>query len=113
MKFSRQPLYNGKTDNITGYCLKDDILESIIKNKGNNKLNKLDGKILIVFEMLPVYELFQNMIEKNENIALVINEYGRMEGIVTMEDVVETMLGLEIVDETDIHKDMQKPAKEV
>jgi CBS domain containing-hemolysin-like protein len=53
------------------------------------------------------------MIVKNEQIVLVINEHGGMEGIVTLEDVLETLIGLEIVDETDRYKDMQILARKV
>jgi CBS domain containing-hemolysin-like protein len=53
------------------------------------------------------------MIDKNEQIVLVINEHGGMEGIVTLEDVLETLIGLEIVDETDRYKDMQILARKV
>lgn len=113
LQFSRLPLYKDQSDNITGFCLKDDILAAIIENRGNEKLRSLKREILIVFEMTPVHKLLKTMIEQGEQIALVINEYGGMEGVVTIEDFVETLLGLEIVDETDIHEDMQQLAREV
>ena len=69
-------------------------------------------EILTVPENLPITSLFNNLIEKREHIALVAGEFGGVSGVVTLEDVIETMLGLEIVDELDEHTDMQARARE-
>jgi CBS domain containing-hemolysin-like protein len=70
-------------------------------------------EIPTVQEDLPITGLFNKLIEKREHIAVVAGEFGGLSGIVTLEDVIETMLGLEIVDESDEHEDMQTLAREV
>ncbi|MCZ7602797.1 MAG: hemolysin family protein [Melioribacteraceae bacterium] len=105
--FSRIPVYKAHRENITGYILKDEVLLEMIERNYSKKLVELKREITIVFENYPVSKLFKDMIDNKEQIALVIDEHGGMEGIVTMEDIIETLLGLEIVDETDTYKDMR------
>lgn len=111
--FSRIPVYKGNPDNITGFILKDEILVAVIEKEYDKKLSEFKREIAVVFENYPVHKLFNEMINKNEQIVLVIDEHGGMEGIVTLEDVLETLIGLEIVDETDKYKDMQILARKV
>ncbi len=111
--FSRLPVYKENTDNVNGFVLKDEILVEVIEKNFDKKISELKREIPVVFENYPVYKLFKEMIDKKEQIVLVIDEYGGMEGIVTLEDIVETLLGLEIVDETDTYKDLQVLAKQV
>lgn len=113
INYSRIPVYKDNPDNITGFVLKDEILVDVIEKNFNKKLSDLKREIEVVFENYPIHKLFGEMIKNNEQIVMVIDEYGGMEGIVTLEDVVETLIGLEIVDETDLHKDMRILAKEV
>ncbi len=111
--FSRIPVYEGNKENITGYVLKGDILEKVAKDQHDVKINSLKREITKVYERIAVPRLFQLMIKKNDLIALVIDEYGGTEGIVTMEDIIETLTGIEIVDEKDTHVDYQKLAREI
>ena len=76
------------------------------------KLEQLARKILIVHETLPLVRLFDMLLDRREHIALVVDEYGVASGIVTMEDVLETVMGVEIVDETDETVDMQRLARQ-
>ena len=107
---SRIPVYSEKKNNITGYVLKEDILNHILSKKSDVTLADIQRPIHIVVESTPIYKLYEKMISEHENISLIVDEYGSVAGLVTMEDVIETILGLEIVDETDDVEDMQKHA---
>lgn len=112
LSFSRIPLYDEpNTEAIIGYVLKDDVLEHLIDSKEDLSLEHFKRNIISVPESYTLFQMFNDFIEKREHIALVIDEYGGMSGIVTMEDLVETLLGAEIVDETDTTVDMQVLAK--
>ena len=111
IRFSRIPIYKGNTDNITGYILKDDLMQNLIENKNDSPLSSIIRNIMVVNEQMPIIRLFYRLIGKKEHIALVVGEYGEMVGIVTMEDIIETLLGTEIMDEFDNIEDMQVQAK--
>jgi CBS domain containing-hemolysin-like protein len=111
IRFSRIPIYKDDIDNITGYVLKDDIMQDLIDKKQNKTLKDLSREIKVVNEQMPIVRLFYKLIEEKEHIAMVVGEYGEMEGIVTMEDIIETLLGTEIMDELDNVEDMQEQAK--
>ena len=111
LRFSRIPIYKDKSDNITGFILKDVVMEEIINGNGNQKLSSIKRELLVTNRNLPIPELFQKFIAEREHIALVVDEYGTTSGIVTMEDVIETLLGLEIMDESDNVEDLQLLAR--
>jgi CBS domain containing-hemolysin-like protein len=111
LQFSRIPIYNSTSDNITGFILKSEVLEEIIGGNGNEKLSKIKREILVTNRNLPIPNLFERFIAKREHIALVVDEYGSLSGLVTMEDVIETLLGLEIMDESDNVADLQSMAR--
>ncbi|WP_283642643.1 CNNM domain-containing protein [Croceibacter atlanticus] len=111
LKFSRIPVYKEKTNNITGFILKDDVLEEMLDNKGPDALSTLRRDILMTSNNTPIPELFEFFVEKRAHIAMVSDEYGNSVGIVTMEDIIETLLGLEIMDESDRVEDMQELAR--
>lgn len=110
-RFSRLPVYVDTRDDITGYVLKDEILLKAAQEENHLPLSALKRDILAVHEDLALTKLFERLLDRLEHIALVVDEYGGTAGIVTMEDVVETLLGLEIVDEVDSTKDMQVLAR--
>jgi len=109
--FSRIPILNNKK--IEAYVLKDTILESIINEKGGFKLKDIKRPIIISAENTKIPKLFDKLLKKREHISLVIDSSKNTLGIVTLEDVIETILGYEIVDETDIVDDMQLLAKKI
>ncbi|MGD9020299.1 MAG: CBS domain-containing protein, partial [Lysobacterales bacterium] len=110
--FSRIPLYEGDANElVSGYFLKAELMERLVEGRGDEALAGIKREIMVVHESLPLSELFDRFLEKREHIALVVDEIGGMEGIVTMEDVLETLLGLEIVDESDNTEDMQVLAR--
>ncbi|MEN0003946.1 MAG: hemolysin family protein [Bacteroidota bacterium] len=111
LRFSRIPLYKESKDNINGFFLKDEMLSAIIHDKGDQPLETILRKIMVITEVTKLPDLFDQLIQGKENIALVVDEFGGMSGLVTTEDVVETLLGLEIVDEFDNITDMQALAR--
>ena len=112
-KFSRIPLYSEENDDyVTGYVLKQEILEKMAEDRFSTKLKDLERPILTFQEDASVSTIWEKLLEKKEHICVIIDEYGSMRGIVTLEDVIETMLGAEIVDESDEVVDMQQLAKE-
>ena len=111
IRYSRIPVFKENPDEITGYFLKDDLLEAIINGKGENPLASLKRNILITNRDLSIPDLFDKLIKEKEHIALVVDEYGTVSGIVSQEDVIETLLGLEIMDESDNVADLQSYAR--
>ncbi len=110
-RFSRIPIYTETRDDVTGYVLTDDLLLKAAQEQGDLPLKALKREILVVPDNLRLHALFERMLDRLEHIALVVDEYGGVEGVVSMEDVVETLLGLEIVDEADSTEDMQLLAR--
>lgn len=110
--FSRIPVYAGDKDYITGYVLKDVVLKLLSEDQFHVKLSDLKRPILTFREEESVFQIWEKMLEKREHISVIIDEYGGLRGLVTMEDIIETMTGVEIVDEDDVAVDMQALAKE-
>ena len=111
LRFSRIPIYHNTKDHINGFFLKDDLLTNIINGNKSALLKDIARKIHVVTDKLPIPDLFNRLMENREHIALVVGEFGGMAGIVTMEDVIETLLGMEIMDEFDNIEDMQRLAR--
>jgi len=109
--FSRIPVYRNELNDFTGFVLKDEIMEKIIDEEGDQPLKVIKRPIKIVNEELPIIRLFYKLIDLKAHIAMVVDEYGMVSGLVTMEDVFETLIGLEIVDEMDNVEDMQALAR--
>ena len=111
-RFSRVPLYeNESRDQVIGYVLKDQVLADIVDGHTDKPLVSLKREIIAVPYDFPILDLFNRFLGTHEQIALVVDEFGGMDGIVTMEDVIETLLGVEIVDESDRTADMQVLAR--
>ena len=100
------------SDYVIGYVLRQEILEKMAEDKFATSVREISRPILSFPEDEPVGNIWEKFLEKKEHISVIIDEYGTFRGIVTMEDVIETMLGQEIVDETDEVVDMQEYAKE-
>lgn len=110
--FSRIPVYDKGKDYITGYVLKDMVLKALSEDKFQTKLSDLMRPVLSFHEDESVYQIWEKMLEKREHISIIVDEYGSLRGVVSMEDIIETMTGVEIVDEDDVAVDMQILAKE-
>lgn len=112
IRFSRLPIYSEDNDDITDFVLKDDILMTQAKDHGARTLAHLKRKLMVVLAEMPLPDLMEVLLNERQHIALVVDEYGQTSGLVTLEDVVETLLGLEIMDEMDEVKDMQLLARQ-
>lgn len=109
--FSRVPIYKANIDDIIGFVLKDDVLIRIAQKRGNGQLKTLKREILSVPESVSLIALLEHFLTDRKQIAIVVNEHGGTEGLVTLEDLIETLLGLEIMDETDNVEDMRALAR--
>jgi CBS domain containing-hemolysin-like protein len=110
---SRILVYDEENDEyVIGYVLRQTVLEEMAEDRFATHIRDISRPILTFPEDEPVGNIWEKFLEKKEHISVIIDEYGTFRGIVTMEDVIETMLGQEIVDETDEVVDMQEYAKE-
>jgi len=110
--YSRIPLYSKNKENITGYVIRQAAFEKHTGGATDLRLCDIRREIVVVPEFQSLLSVWELLLDKKEQIVLVVDEYGGMDGIVTMEDIIETILGLEIVDERDRITDMQKYARE-
>lgn len=111
IRFSRIPVFKDETDNITGLVLKDDIFREMANDNNTKKLSDIKRTIIIVNRSLAIPKLLDLLVNSKNHMALVVDEYGSVSGIVTMEDVIETLLGFEIMDESDNIPDLQHLAR--
>jgi len=111
LRFSRIPIFVDSPDNIKGLVLKDEVFKEMALDNGTKKLSELKRHIIVVERNLPIPKLFEQLVESRNHMALVVDEYGSVSGLVTMEDVIETLLGLEIMDESDNVSDLQHMAR--
>ena len=110
---SRILVYDDDNDDyVVGYALRQDVLEKMAEDKFSTTVREITRPILSFPEDEPLGNIWEKLLAKKEHISVIIDEYGTFRGIVTLEDVIETMLGQEIVDETDEVVDMQEYAKE-
>lgn len=110
--FSRLPIYEGDLDHISGFVLKDDLLLAQAEGRGDTTLDALEREIPMLDEGLTLSGLLEQLLDHRQHIAVVRGNYGETRGLVTLEDVVETLLGIEIVDEMDNVDDMRALARQ-
>ena len=113
LTFSRLPIYDGDLDNITGFVLKTDMLLAKVNNAVDKPLTQFKRDITFVFSKMKLFDLLELMLKNRIHIAITVGEYGEVKGLATLEDVFETLLGLEIVDEIDRVEDMQALARQM
>ncbi|MBT8253476.1 MAG: hemolysin family protein [Bacteroidia bacterium] len=111
LRFSRIPIYTENPDNIVGLVLKDDVFKEMAFANGDKKLMEIKRDILVTNREMPIPVLFEELVRNRNHMALVVDEYGTVSGLVTMEDVIETLLGFEIMDESDNVADLQLYAR--
>jgi CBS domain containing-hemolysin-like protein len=110
--FSRIPVYAESPENITGYILRSEALEELADDNFNKPLGSIRRDIPLFNEEQSVSDIWESLLKHKEQIAIIIDEYGSFQGILTMEDIIETIFGLEIIDESDAVSDMQQYARE-
>ncbi|TLP37551.1 CNNM domain-containing protein [Arcobacter arenosus] len=108
-KFSRVPVYEGTIDNIIGVILTKKLFKQAIKNE-TSKIEAIMKPVFALNENIPVGKALNKFIEKREHMFVVLDNYDQTEGIITLEDCIETLLGLEIMDESDTTADMRRLA---
>jgi len=110
--YSRIPVYAESPEFITGYVLRYDVLEDLADDKFDTKLGSIKRKIAAFHQDTSVGQIWEELLKTKDQIALIIDEYGCFQGIITMEDIIETIIGMEIIDESDTVTDMQQYARE-
>lgn len=111
LRFSRIPIFDASIDNVSGFVLKTDILFAALDNGEARPLVELKRDLGTVVETLSLEELFDELVHRDRHVALVVDEFGGTSGIVTLEDLIETLIGEEIVDELDSVADLQAYAR--
>lgn len=111
IRFSRIPIYGETRDHVSGMILKDELLKNIIEGKGKEPLKSISRKINFVEDTVPLPELFKKLTQEKNHLSVVTDNFGAVVGMISMEDLFETLLGVEIVDEFDNVEDLQKLAK--
>jgi len=112
-RFSRIPLYAESVDQVTGLALLKNIYETERQGRGDTPLKDIATPVVSVSEKLPIHRLLDEFIRRRAHLFVVEDEFGQTTGLVTLEDAIETMLGREIVDESDPAEDMQELAREI
>ena len=110
--FSRIPVYAEEEDFITGYVLRSEALEELAEDHFSKTLGDIKREIPLFNEEMSVADIWDNLLRHKEQIAGIIDEYGSFQGIITLEDIIETIFGLEIIDESDEVTDMQQYARD-
>lgn len=113
LPFSRFPIFNEDLDNATGFVLKSDLLLAKANQEIHTPIKAFKRDITFVFAKMKLFDVLDLMLKERLHIALVVGEFGEVKGIVSLEDVLETLLGLEIVDEIDRVDDMQALARQL
>ncbi len=110
-QFTRMPVYGENIDDIQGKVIRADLYEAERSGKGNERISSIMKPVFRVSEKMPVQSLLDAFIKQRAHLFLVEDEFGQAAGVVTLEDAIETLLGREIVDETDKVEDMQALAR--
>jgi CBS domain containing-hemolysin-like protein len=110
--FSRIPVYDDDKDNVIGIVLKDDMLDCMANNKGSTKLGEILHEVGVERDNTPLLQVFKHMTKSRQHLYIVKDEFGTLVGLVSMEDLFETLLGHEIIDESDKVVDLQEYARQ-
>jgi CBS domain containing-hemolysin-like protein len=112
IRFSRIPVFHDNLDSIIGLTLRYRIHEAVSSDQHQKPLADLLSPVSSIPERMTVQSVLDFFIRGKEHLAIAVDEYGIVTGLVTLEDAIETLLGVEIVDELDNVEDMRKYALE-
>ena len=111
-EFTRIPIYEGEdTEKVTGFVMKSDILLAQARGNGHKTLKEYRRSMKVLLASMPLSNAFDSLLNNRANMLLVVDEYGGLEGLLTMEDLMETLLGINIIDENDRAVSMKKLAR--
>lgn len=110
-RFSRILVYAEDPENVSGYVLLSDLLLARARGEDHQAVSHYQREIEAVLDTMPLSNAFNQLITPRCHILLVVDEYGKIQGLLTLEDALETILGLEIIDEGDKSRDMQELAR--
>jgi CBS domain containing-hemolysin-like protein len=111
IRFSRIPVYRSDRDEVTGLVLKDTLLEKLADDKDNMTMGKIKRDVHVVHDDVFLSELLDFLLRQRAHLAIVVDQFGSLVGLVTMEDLFETIMGIEIMDETDAVADLRSLAR--
>ncbi|MEA2113948.1 MAG: CNNM domain-containing protein, partial [Thermodesulfobacteriota bacterium] len=108
---SRVPIFGRNTDDVVGIVLSYEVMMAAADDKHDLKLEKIMQPVHFVPETAPLNKVFIDFFEKQQHLFVVVDEYGSVTGVISMEDVIEEIMGREIVDESDRTQDMRALAR--
>ncbi len=111
--YSRIPVWEGEPDTIVGYVLTKELLWAALEGKGELPVREFVREVAFMPEHVEVDRALETFLQKRQHLFVVVDEYGGIEGVVTLEDIMETLLGVEIVDEADRVPDLRELAKQL
>jgi len=111
IRFARIPVHGRTLDDVVGYVARYDLHVAASEGRTDTPLADLVRPLVVLPEQAPVGQALERMLEEHEHMAMVVDEYGGLAGVVTLEDLLEALLGQHIVDETDATKDMRALAR--
>lgn len=112
--FSRVPIYDGERDNVVGYILTKDLYKQVMEGADRSRpIREFARKAWYVPEIVSMFDALKQFLQRREHMAVVTDEHGGVSGLVTLEDLMETILGAEILDESDQHADLQELAEQL
>ncbi len=108
---SRVPIFNEEPDNVTGIIMRKDVLLAAARQQSDLKLSSLKQPAHFVPETAPLNRILIDFFDRRQHLFVVVDEYGSMTGIISMEDILEEIVGREIIDESDKNRDMRELAR--
>ncbi len=110
-RYSRIPLYQGRPEQLHGFVLRSDLLLAQARGNRDSLLSNYRRELPVIPQTSSLSQAFDQFMQQRAHIMMVVDEYGNVQGLITLEDILETLLGMEIIDESDTTTDMQQLAR--